>query len=318
MPGESPSRIRIAAVVPSFNRCAALEKCIDSLMHQTRRLDAIRVVDNASTDGTDRMLEARFPGGVTLTRLQENTGSAGGFYEGVRLAYDEGYDWIWCMDNDAEPARDSLEILTTSPAFSDPGVGALAALVVDQDSKIQAMHHKRAVIPFERGVLVDEVVDGRREIPLVANGWAGVLIRRSAIHAAGLPRRELFVFCDDVEYTYRISKSFRVLLIPGSKVLHKSDSRWIKKGFAGRTESVRWPSDQPWRLYYDIRNRVFFVTRNASTWVLPVVLPLILARKVAGIVLFDDERLRRLRNLLRAARDGILGRLHEPADLQSW
>lgn len=307
---ECPSRSGIAAVVPSYNRRDALEKCIESLVHQTRRLDAILVIDNASTDGTNQMLETRFPGRFTLMRLPENTGSAGGFYEGIRTAYDSGYDWIWCMDNDAEPARDSLEILTASPAFLDPAVGALAALVIDQDSKVQAMHHKRAVIPFERGVPAEEVVDIRREIPLAANGWAGVLIRRGAIQTVGLPRKELFLFCDDIEYTYRISRTFKLVLIPASRVVHKSDSRNQGNLLGGCVKSVRWPSDQPWRTYYDIRNRFFFVTRNARVSTLAFVLPLILVRKIGGVLLFDDLKLSRIGTMLRAAKDGILGRLH--------
>jgi len=318
MPHKSSSLSRIVAAVPSYNRREALEKCIEALLGQTRPPDSILVVDNASTDGTAEMVRTKFTGRAQLVRLPANTGSAGGFHEGIRIAYDQGYDWTWCMDNDAEPAPDSLEALTASPAFSDPRAGALAALVVDQHGKIQAMHHKRLVIPFERPALVDQAADARREIPLAANGWAGVLIRRRAIQAVGLPRKDFFVFCDDMEYTYRISQSFRVFLIPGSKVVHKSDSRWVKKAFSGRAESVRWPSEQPWRLYYEIRNRVFFVTRHARIWTLPYVLPLILARKVAGVMLFDDGKLRRLRNLLRAAQDGILGRLREPAHLKGW
>jgi GT2 family glycosyltransferase len=308
MPGSNPS-CRIAAVVPSYNRRDALDKCIESLLGQTRRLDAILVIDNASTDGTSEMVGTKFRHKVEVVRLPLNTGSAGGFQEGIRLAYERGYEWVWCMDNDAEPAEDSLEALTTSPAFLDPAVGVLAALLVDQASKVQLMHHKRVVIPFERSALVDSSAVTRLEIPLVANGWAGVLIRRSAIQTVGLPRKKLFLFCDDVEYTYRISRDFKILLIPASRVVHKSDSRNQGNLLGGRVKSVRWPSDQPWRPYYDIRNRFFFVTRYGNSWTLPLVLPLILARKLVGVLLFDDLKLSRIGTMLRAAKDGILGRL---------
>jgi GT2 family glycosyltransferase len=173
------------------------------------------------------------------------------------------------------------------------------------------------VIPFESGV-EKEVVGLGSEIPLVANGWAGVLICRRAIREAGLPRKELFIFCDDMEYTYRISRRFRVLLIPCGRVVHRSDGRWVKKAFGGRAESVRWPTGQLWRLYYDVRNRVFFVSRNTDAWMVPFILPLILARKVAGIVLFDKGKLQRLRVLLCAAWDGAMGRLGEVSDLPGW
>jgi GT2 family glycosyltransferase len=282
-------------------------ECVESLLCQTRRLDAILVIDNASTDGTKEMIEAKFRDRAELVRLPANTGSAGGFHAGIRMAYDRGYDWVWCMDNDAEPAKDSLEALTVSPAFLNPAVGALAARLVDQHSRFQVMHHKR-LIPFDRSALANDNADRRLEIPLVATGWAGVLIRRSTIQSVGLPRKELFVFWDDLEYTYRISRTFRIFLIPASRVVHKSDSRLQGSLLGGRLKSIRWPSNQPWRTYYEIRNQVFFVTRYGDYWTVPIMLAHIVARRIAGILLFDDCKLGRIKILWRATKNGVLGR----------
>ena len=305
-------------MVPTYNRKDPLAGCLAALLRQTFPLDEILVVDNASTDGTADMIHRTFRERVTVQRLPRNTGSAGGFYEGIRIACAKGYDWVWCMDNDAEAAPDSLEALTASPKFRDPEVGAVAALVVDQDSKVQAMHHKRRVMPFEAAAFTGGQGDNREAIPLAANGWAGVLIRRSAIEAAGLPRREFFVFFEDTEYTYRISREFKIFLIPRSRVLHKSDARWVKKIGGGRVESPRWPSDQPWRLYYDVRNRFFFVTRQAKPWGLVFVAPLLLARKLAGIILFDDHKLKRMGVMMRGLRDAVMGRLEAAPAFKKW
>lgn len=35
--------------------------------------------------------------------LPENIGGSGGFYEGIRIAYDMGYEFIWLMDDDGRP-----------------------------------------------------------------------------------------------------------------------------------------------------------------------------------------------------------------------
>lgn len=42
----------VAAVVVTYNRLEELKKNIDMLQRQTRTLDAIYVIDNASTDDT--------------------------------------------------------------------------------------------------------------------------------------------------------------------------------------------------------------------------------------------------------------------------
>ena len=42
---------------------------------------------------------------------QENTGGAGGFYTGVKFAYENGADWVWTMDDDVVPNYECLEEL---------------------------------------------------------------------------------------------------------------------------------------------------------------------------------------------------------------
>src|SRR5262245_34479345 len=92
---------RICAVVVTFNRKPLLAKCLLSLERQSRRPDAILVVDNRSTDGTAAMLAEQF-GHLSYLRLEANTGGAGGFHEGMKWAYERGFDWLWVMDDDVE------------------------------------------------------------------------------------------------------------------------------------------------------------------------------------------------------------------------
>jgi rhamnopyranosyl-N-acetylglucosaminyl-diphospho-decaprenol beta-1,3/1,4-galactofuranosyltransferase len=312
---DSFSTCRIAAVIPTYNRKGLLEKCIESLLRQTRPLDGVVVVDNASTDGTEALVREKFSAKVTYVRLPKNTGSAGGFYEGIHTAYEQGYDWIWCMDNDAEPVSNCLEELLACPGSRDPQVGVLASLVVNSNGQVEANHHKRTAVPFEKPALVEAGGQAEELIPLQATAWAGALIRREAVKVAGLPRKEFFLFFDDTEYTHRISRSFRVLLVPRSKVIHKPDSRSEQSAFAGRMRSVRYPASQPWRYYCDLRNRVFFVTRYAKKWALPLVVVIILLRKMAGVLMFDDSKMKRIGILLRALKDGVLAKFDLPADL---
>ncbi len=85
--------ISICAVVPTFNRKVLLTACLTALLSQTRPLDEIILIDNASTDGTEELVKARFSQ-VTYVKLPENTGPAGGVGAGMRLAYEKGHDWI--------------------------------------------------------------------------------------------------------------------------------------------------------------------------------------------------------------------------------
>jgi len=128
---------KIAAVVVTYNRKSLLEECLDSLLGQSRPLDAVYVIDNHSIDGThDRLLAREWisptvdsPGPVETVRpvpvpglsdcrldihyvrLPENTGGAGGFHEGMKRAFEAGFGWLWLMDDDLLAAPDALEVL---------------------------------------------------------------------------------------------------------------------------------------------------------------------------------------------------------------
>src|SRR5260370_443057 len=103
----------VAAVIVTFNRKGLLVRCLEAVRAQTRPCDRVFIIDNASTDGTTELLgnTGLLDGMVDYVRLPVNTGSAGGFHEGMRRAYEAGHEWLWLMDDDGCPAPDRLETL---------------------------------------------------------------------------------------------------------------------------------------------------------------------------------------------------------------
>ena len=102
----------VAAVVVTFNRKELLCECLDALLAQTFPVSRIVLVDNASTDGTYELLAEKGyleRGIFDYFRLPINSGGAGGFHEGVKRAYEAGFDWLWLMDADVEPMPGALE-----------------------------------------------------------------------------------------------------------------------------------------------------------------------------------------------------------------
>ena len=58
---QSDQEGKIAAVVVGFNNLAYLEGCLESLYEQTRAVDRIVYVDNASEDDSVGFIRSRFP-----------------------------------------------------------------------------------------------------------------------------------------------------------------------------------------------------------------------------------------------------------------
>ena len=98
----------IAAVVITYNRLDLLKEVLESVGRQTLKPAKIIVINNGSTDGTKEWLASQSDLHVIV---QENTGSSGGQYTGIKTAYDLGFDWIWTMDDDVIHTPHCLEKL---------------------------------------------------------------------------------------------------------------------------------------------------------------------------------------------------------------
>ncbi|MGV2448419.1 UNVERIFIED_CONTAM: glycosyltransferase, partial [Bacillus sp. ATCC 13368] len=84
---------RIAAVVVAWNRAELLRETLGALAQQSRPLDDIIVVDNASTDDTPQAIQGSEAVTDTVT-LPSNFGGAGGFAAGIARAVSRGADFV--------------------------------------------------------------------------------------------------------------------------------------------------------------------------------------------------------------------------------
>jgi len=204
----------VAAVVVTFNRLELLKKCIQSLREQIRKPDEIIVVNNSSTDGTLKWLNSQ----TDLTVItQENSGSAGGQYTGIKTAYEKRYDWIWCLDHDIVADKEALDFFFLSKCIYNDNVGFLSSTIFHKDGKLAYIN-----IPFlENEEKIVQCYVKKEELPILSSSFGSVLFSRKAIKKVGFPIREFFIWGDDVEYTFRmIENGFRGFLINNSEAIH--------------------------------------------------------------------------------------------------
>jgi len=329
---------KLCAVVVTYNRKDLLLECLEALKKQSKPLDAIYIIDNASTDGTSEILLEKgyieenhnnsnknwntyaniqnSPNKdieICYVRLNENTGGAGGFYEGVKRAYDDGYDWLWLMDDDAEPLKDSLEKLTSY--IDENNVSALASVVKTVDNQIVPLHRKvfdfKSLRNFNISKTVDpKLIEDNKLLKIDDASFVGVLINRRSIKEIGFPKKELFIHSDDTEYSIRLRSVGEILLITDSVILHKNDfnaSKYIKKSFLGRS-FYRVKYNNYWLNYYAVRNNVWLLKKYRRPvtfiWINLLISWLI---STAAIIVYDDHKFRRMKFLTSAYTDGWNG-----------
>lgn len=206
----------------TYNRRPLLEDCLRALLAQTHPVQRVHVIDNGSSDGTPDAVRALAAGAnvpLSVLELPENRGGAGGFAAGIASARRGDCDWLWLMDDDAEPQPDALERLLTAPPARDRDTICLAPKVVYAGGGIdlnQRGHFRRRLIPLRPA----EYESGRYpEIGYMS--FVGSLLRADAARAADPPRADFFVWGDDVEYSLRIGRLGKIRLVSESVMIHK-------------------------------------------------------------------------------------------------
>jgi rhamnopyranosyl-N-acetylglucosaminyl-diphospho-decaprenol beta-1,3/1,4-galactofuranosyltransferase len=219
----------VAVVVVTFNRLPLLKECIIALKEQTRKPTAIIVVNNASADGTAEWLSVQ--DGLIILTQQKNIGSAGGFYEGMKYAAENNYDWIWLMDDDAAPQSECLQNLSKRFNATDKNI-ALAPLVQEGGSFIN-VHRSNFKIKPDLSGLQTPLPKGKelQEQVIQFASFVGIMVSRQLINACGLPDSRLFFQNDDVEYCLRINKTGKILLVPDAVI----DHQFVKKNIEEKT-----------------------------------------------------------------------------------
>lgn len=222
------------AVVVTYNRLESLSECISALRNQTKTLDKILVINNGSTDGTERWLQQQ----DDLEFItQKNVGSAGGFYTGIKDAFDKGYSWMWLMDDDGYPKENALENLLKD---------ATEELCLRNCAVINKEDKKSFVWKTQNYSSINEVKE--RIINNVAHPFNGTLLHRRIVERVGLPKQNLFLWGDETEYYYRIIKTNSIPFCTIADSIHYHPA----SAFSYKQD---WNYTTSWKMYYYVRNR---------------------------------------------------------------
>jgi GT2 family glycosyltransferase len=250
VPQTSERAARVVAVVVTWNRRQLLAEALAALAKQSHVLDAVVVVDNASTDGTDDLLAGRDD--LDVVRLATNTGGAGGFAVGVERALTHQPDLVWLLDDDTIPTADAArELVRVWEEYDDPTgrrPSVLASKVVWTDGRDHPMNTPRQKPGATRAEIGAAARHGA--VPIRSASFVSVMCDAQTVRERGLPLADYFLWNDDFEYSTRLIRDRVGLYVPASVVEHKT------KTF-GSTDA-----DPGERFFYEVRNKVWLFTRS--------------------------------------------------------
>lgn len=253
---------RIAAIVISHDRIAEIQGSIAALRGQTRRPDALIVVDNASADGSLEWLDAQAD---VRTLRQGNLGASGGIRTGLAYALAQGFDWCWLFDDDAHPAPGALAALCQAMRLR-PGARVLNSIGLSRTDPtrfaVGALWIRTTAGNYLEGHKAETLAEAQPYVD--ANGmvdsigghfYQGVLLHRSVIESVGAPLPWLYMCGEEIEYGLRIMRAgHHIFSVMGSIVYHPAIP-FVSLQVLGWTKpfEIRGPQ----RRYYFIRNSVW-------------------------------------------------------------
>jgi N-acetylglucosaminyl-diphospho-decaprenol L-rhamnosyltransferase len=263
----------LGIVIVSWNVRDLLAVCLDSVLNSLTTdhcapATEIVVVDNASTDGSAEMARSRFPQ-VRLIVSEKNLGFAGGNNLGMRAW---GLDverrtkseeqakgvaphssllaprYVLLLNPDTVVRGDAL---ATMVRFMDanPQVGLCGARLVYGDGSFQhsafgfpGLWQIALDSPGVHPRLLDSRLNGRYSRKLYAAGQpfeidhplgAAMLARAEAIHQVGLMDEGFHMYCEEVDWCWRIKKAgWKIYCAPQAEIVHYAgqSTRQVRAG----------------------------------------------------------------------------------------
>ena len=320
-------------IVTYGNRFHLLKEVIEGCLEE--KVNKIIVVDNNSLPESReniKKLEKEIPN-LEVIYLDENKGSAGGYKIGLQKACsDEECEFIWLLDDDNKPEKNSLKtlkdfwkelnvkekeknvaLLSYRPLFPFYKESALKndeKIMLGRVNSFIGFHIldlPYIVIRFLKRVLFKEKVNkciNDKEWGIVPVApYGGLFFHKKLLYNIGYPMEDLFLYQDDFEYTYRITKKCGKIYLMLNSIVEDLERSWAA---VGRMTIFHDYNEGPkMRIYYTVRNGVYFDLKyrviNKSLYISNMVLFKTL------LFIFNGFRSNKVFN--RAVEDGMKGRL---------
>ena len=226
--------IDLSISIVSYNVKRLLGLCLESIKAHTRGISyQVIVVDNGSSDGTVSMLAEKYPW-VTVIPNRKNLGFAAAQNKGLGMGRGR---YLFSLDSDTYITEDTF---TAMVRFMDqfPDAGAAGARLLSPQGVRQYSRRRfppsiwpviyrgsflKKIIPPTAQVryyeMSDVVLDSETEVDWVYGG--NIIFRREAIKQAGLFDESFFIYCEDIDISYRMQEhGWKRYFVPEARIYH--------------------------------------------------------------------------------------------------
>jgi GT2 family glycosyltransferase len=199
--------------------------------------DAI-VVDNGSTDGSQRMLAEKYPD-VMIIQNAGNVGLGKASNQGIEATNGR---YILLLNNDTVVNGQSFDSMVDF-LEQNPKAGAVGGKLMNPDGTIQAGYNhfsslsEELMVATRLGELVrpgyPAVMDAGEVKSVDWMGSACLMVRRTALDEVGLLDEGYFIYGDEADLQFRLKKAgWEIFFLPNATTIHfggRSMNRWSRR-----------------------------------------------------------------------------------------
>lgn len=230
----------LSVVVVNWNAKEYLPKCLASIYKEGLDIEVI-LVDNASTDGSEREARRLFPQ-IKFLQMGENRGYSAGCNAGIKSSRGE---FIFILNPDTVVLPGALSQLIRF-AKEHREAGIIGPQIIGFDGKIQMSC--RRFPSYEtglfRGTFLERIMPKSRTLSrYLMSSWdhsspryvdwvsgAAMLLRRDFLREAGLFDETFYMYCEDVDMGMRAKEfGWKVMYCPYARILHRIGGSSDKK-----------------------------------------------------------------------------------------
>jgi GT2 family glycosyltransferase len=220
-----PARVAVVLVNYLDYGRAYLADCYASLAAQTYPADRLTVfmVDNGTTPEIAALV-GRLAPGARLLHNPVNLGWGGGNNTAIRVAMQEGVDYLVMLNMDTIVASDWLERLVEAAARKPDVHIFQSKLLLHGTTKLNSLGNRIHYLGYGycNGYGREDAAASAMTVDYASG--AAMLIRREVFERIGLFREDYFLYYDDMEFCWRARLAgFNVGLADQSVCHHKYD-----------------------------------------------------------------------------------------------
>jgi len=226
--------MKLSVIIVNYNVEYFLEQCLHSVQKAMQHIEGeVFVVDNNSTDGSNRMVKKKFPW-VRLIENKENLGFSKANNQGIKLAQGE---YVLLLNPDTVVEDDTF---TSIIDFMDdhPEGGALGVKMVDGSGNFLPESKRGLPTPgtafykmfgfaslfprskrfskYHLGFLDENEI---HEVEILAGAF--MFLRKSVLDKIGLLDETFFMYGEDIDLSYRVIKAgYKNFYYPKTRIIH--------------------------------------------------------------------------------------------------